>query len=110
MGIPNMLKFITPAIEFFMSSQVLWLSPSQCWTYAPDPAKVLLESKKDLVFGIGVAPGVWFVMISWVTIPSTWPNKLWTLYSVNPFEGWVAFKDRDMLSRFHLPPGMNGRS
>jgi hypothetical protein len=29
-GIPNMLKFMTPAIEFFIASQVPWLSPSQC--------------------------------------------------------------------------------
>jgi len=43
-----MLKFITPATEYYISFQFLLFSPSQCAAFTPDPAKELLDKTKVL--------------------------------------------------------------
>jgi len=47
-GIPYMLKFITPATEYYISFQFLLFFPSQCAAFTPDPAKELLDKTKVL--------------------------------------------------------------
>ena len=53
-GIPNMLKFITCAIEYLISSNVSELGPSVCAAYLPDPEKVELLMMKFLAPSLGV--------------------------------------------------------
>lgn len=48
-GIPNILKFMIPAIDNFMSLKVLWFSPREWETYFPLPANVLLLYKNNLL-------------------------------------------------------------